>query len=126
MLAKAGVDVQALECGAHWPYQDGATRELARRRTPSALHNNCSGKHSGFVCLGCQLNGGRADLRGFLSGYVKPEHPVMRRSAPRCRPPPAGTCRAARAAPTAAASPRTPCRCATWRWPLRAWPPARA
>lgn len=79
MLAKAGVDVQALECGAHWPYQENATRELARRgETPSALHNNCSGKHAGFVCLGCQLGGGRADLRGFLSGYVKPEHPVMR------------------------------------------------
>ncbi len=78
MLAKAGVDVQALECGAHWPYQEAATRELARRsESPSALHNNCSGKHAGFVCLGCQLNGGRADLRGFLAGYVKPEHPVM-------------------------------------------------
>jgi L-asparaginase II len=79
MLAKAGVDLTALECGAHWPYQDGASRELARSgQAPSALHNNCSGKHSGFVCLGCQLNGGRGDLRGFLSGYVKPEHPVMR------------------------------------------------
>ena len=79
MLAKAGVDLQALECGAHWPYQDGALRELARRGdAPSALHNNCSGKHAGFVCLGCQINGGRADLRGFLAGYVKHEHPVMR------------------------------------------------
>ena len=79
MLAKAGVDVSALECGAHWPYQDGAQRELARNgQAPTALNNNCSGKHSGFVCLGCQMNGGRGDLRGFLSGYVKPEHPVMR------------------------------------------------
>ena len=69
MLAKAGVDLAALECGAHWPYQEGAQRELARQGlAPSALHNNCSGKHSGFVCLGCRLNGGRADLRGFLSG----------------------------------------------------------
>ena len=83
MLAKAGVDLGALECGAHWPYQDGAQRELARRgEQPTALNNNCSGKHSGFVCLGCQLNGGpgapRQDLRGFLAGYVKPDHPVMR------------------------------------------------
>jgi L-asparaginase II len=79
MLAKAGVDVSALECGAHWPYQDAALRELARNgEQPTALNNNCSGKHSGFVCLGCQLNGGRQDLRGFLSGYVKPDHPVMR------------------------------------------------
>lgn len=79
MLAKAGVDVTALECGAHWPYHEAASRELARRgEAPSALHNNCSGKHSGFVCLGCRLHGGRGDLRGFLSGYVRPEHPVMR------------------------------------------------
>jgi L-asparaginase II len=78
MLAKAGVDVSALECGAHWPYLDEASRELARRgETPSALHNNCSGKHAGFVCLGCRITGG-SDLRGFLSGYVQPGHPVMR------------------------------------------------
>jgi L-asparaginase II len=79
MLAKAGVDHTALECGAHWPYNEAAARELARRgETPSALHNNCSGKHGGFVCLGCQMHGGRGDLRGFLSGYVRPDHPVMR------------------------------------------------
>jgi L-asparaginase II len=78
MLAKAGVDAGALECGAHWPYLDTATRELARRGdVPSALHNNCSGKHAGFVCLGCQMNGGAA-LRGFLSGYGQPGHAVMR------------------------------------------------
>jgi L-asparaginase II len=77
MLAKAGVDVSALECGAHWPYLDTAARELARRgQTPSALHNNCSGKHAGFVCLGCQMNNG-AELRGFLSGYVRADHPLM-------------------------------------------------
>jgi L-asparaginase II len=65
MLAKAGVDAGALECGAHWPYLDTATRELARRGdVPSALHNNCSGKHAGFVCLGCQMSGGAAP-RGF-------------------------------------------------------------
>ena len=29
MLAKAGVDLQALECGAHWPYHDGALKALA-------------------------------------------------------------------------------------------------
>jgi L-asparaginase II len=31
MLAKAGVDVQALECGTHWPYFDGAIKAMARR-----------------------------------------------------------------------------------------------
>ena len=79
MLAKAGVDAGALECGAHWPYNEQAARTLARQeQAPGALHNNCSGKHAGFVCLGCRLHGGREDLRGFLAGYVKPGHPVMR------------------------------------------------
>jgi L-asparaginase II len=54
MLAKAGLDVTALECGAHWPSRQEATVELARAGgVPSALHNNCSGKHSGFVCTCC-------------------------------------------------------------------------
>jgi L-asparaginase II len=78
MLAKAGVDVQALECGAHWPYLDSATREMAAQgAAPTALNNNCSGKHAGFVCLGC-LMAKDGDRRAFLRGYVKPDHPVMR------------------------------------------------
>jgi L-asparaginase II len=81
MLAKAGLDLQALECGAHWPYHDGALRALAAAgESPTALNNNCSGKHAGFVCLGCLLALDRApqdDPRGFVRGYVKPEHPVM-------------------------------------------------
>lgn len=78
MLAQAGVDATALECGVHWPYHEGAQRALAAGgEAPSALHNNCSGKHAGFVCLGCHL-AGSADRRAFLGGYVKPEHAVMR------------------------------------------------
>lgn len=81
MLAKAGVDVTALECGTHWPYFDGTVKALAAAgEQPTALHNNCSGKHAGFVCLGCHLAGdgkGERELRGFLSGYVQPGHAVM-------------------------------------------------
>jgi L-asparaginase II len=78
MLAKAGVDAGALACGAHWPYHEASARELAARGAqPSALHNNCSGKHAGFVCLGCRLAGGR-EAADFVRGYVSPEHPVMR------------------------------------------------
>lgn len=52
MLAKAGLDEAALECGAHWPSSHDATVALARAGgSPSALHNNCSGKHSGFLCV---------------------------------------------------------------------------
>jgi L-asparaginase II len=78
MLARAGLDADALECGTHWPYLDSAVRELAAAgRTPTALNNNCSGKHAGFVCLACALHGG-PDLRQYVRGYVEPMHPVMR------------------------------------------------
>jgi L-asparaginase II len=77
-LAKAGLDASVLECGVHWPYNEAAKRALAAGgAAPSALHNNCSGKHAGFACLGCVMAGER-DARGFLSGYVKPEHALMR------------------------------------------------
>ena len=38
---------------------------------PSALHNNCSGKHAGFICVACAA---RIDHRG----YVGLGHPVQR------------------------------------------------
>jgi L-asparaginase II len=80
MLAKAGVDVSALECGTHWPYHDASLKALAAAGTlPSALHNNCSGKHAGFVCLGCLMaEAAGTEARAFLAGYVQPNHPVMR------------------------------------------------
>ena len=82
MLAKAGLDAQALECGTHWPYLDTAARALAAHGLePSALNNNCSGKHAGFLCLACALHRGQSpsvDLRQYARGYVAPDHPVMR------------------------------------------------
>ncbi len=78
MLSKAGLDDSVLECGVHWPYNEATKLKLAADGTqPNALHNNCSGKHAGFVCLGCVM-AGDGDRRAFLSGYVKPEHPLMR------------------------------------------------
>lgn len=78
MLAKAGLDVGALECGVHWPKHEATSHAMAAAgEPPSALHNNCSGKHAGFVCLGCELAGTR-DRRGFLAGYVQPDHELMR------------------------------------------------
>jgi len=80
MLAKTGLDVSALECGTHWPYLDTAAHAIARAgRAPTALNNNCSGKHAGFLCLACALHGhGKPDLQRFTVGYVAPDHPVMR------------------------------------------------
>jgi L-asparaginase II len=72
MLAKASLDGGALECGAHWPSNHEAMTALARSGgRPSALHNNCSGKHSGFLC-GCR------HLRINHPGYIGPDHPYQR------------------------------------------------
>lgn len=78
MLAKAGLDKNSLECGSHWPYElEAGHRLFAQGREPCALHNNCSGKHAGFLCLAHMLNTG-PDLRRFVRGYVWHQHPVMR------------------------------------------------
>ncbi len=71
MLAKAGLDSSALRCGAHAPIAQPAALALAKTGAPSALHNNCSGKHAGFLCLACALGVDHAD-------YWRPEHPVQR------------------------------------------------
>lgn len=65
MLAKAGCDESALECGTHWPMDHEATVALARTGgIPNALHNNCSGKHAGFVCT-CYHGG--IDHHGYVT-----------------------------------------------------------
>jgi len=71
MLAAAGLDASALRCGAHWPMSQSAAYALAKTGTASALHNNCSGKHAGFLCLACALGVDRVD-------YWRPEHNVQR------------------------------------------------
>ncbi len=70
MLAKAGLGASALSCGAHWPTNQTAAFALARIGAPSALHNNCSGKHAGFLCVAC--------AQGIdHTGYWQPDHPVQ-------------------------------------------------
>ncbi|CCV12545.1 asparaginase [Mesorhizobium sp. STM 4661] len=71
MLASAGLDHSALECGAHWPSNHHAEIALARAGgLPNALHNNCSGKHSGFLCT-C-VHSGIAH-----GGYVRTDHALQ-------------------------------------------------
>jgi L-asparaginase II len=52
VLARAGLSVDALQCGPQ-PPGDGETRRALVRAfaRPTALHNNCSGKHAGFLTL---------------------------------------------------------------------------
>lgn len=72
MLAKAGLGEADLECGTHWPFSEEAARAMAAgRRTPDQLHNNCSGKHAGFLCA-CRHLGLRH------RGYVGAQHEWQR------------------------------------------------
>lgn len=71
MLAKVGRDEPCLECGVHWPTNQSAANDLVRAgQRPSQLHNNCSGKHAGFVCFACASGLDPA-------GYVDAGHPVQ-------------------------------------------------
>ncbi|MDG6095765.1 asparaginase [Acetobacter sp. AN02] len=73
MLRRTGRDADSLECGTHWPTRPEATRSLAAQgESPCALHNNCSGKHAGFICTACAEQTDPA-------GYIRPDHPVMQR-----------------------------------------------
>lgn len=73
MLARAGLTSDALECGAHPPLGGGAARALiAAHQSPTALHNNCSGKHAGMLAVARHLGEPTA-------GYVAPSHPVQQR-----------------------------------------------
>src|SRR3954447_18043107 len=57
MLARAGLDPGALKCGAHWPIHQPSAQALARSGGMAGpVHNNCSGKHAGFLCTACALN----------------------------------------------------------------------
>jgi L-asparaginase II len=72
MLAKAGLDPSALACGAHWPSSQAAAFALAQTgAAPSALHNNCSGKHAGFLAAAGAMGVDHSD-------YWRPEHRVQR------------------------------------------------
>ena len=61
-----------LACGAHMPTNEAASHDLIRAgRTPSRLHNNCSGKHAGFLSVARHLG---VDV----DGYERANHPVQR------------------------------------------------
>lgn len=80
MLTKLGLAADALECGTQWPAREPVLRAMAARgEAATPLHNNCSGKHSGFVCVACLMaRQAGADPAEFARGYVTAAHPVMR------------------------------------------------
>ena len=72
-LDRVGLSEADLECGRHLPYSDAATQAIfAAGRTPSQLHNNCSGKHTGFLTVARHLGAP-------TQGYIRFDHPVQQR-----------------------------------------------
>jgi len=71
ILAKAGFSEEDLECGSHLPYdRETACQLMASGKAPSALYNNCSGKHAGMLLLCKHL--------GFpVPGYTQKDHPLQ-------------------------------------------------
>ncbi|MDE3080954.1 MAG: asparaginase [Paracoccaceae bacterium] len=70
-LADLGMTEADLRCGAHMPNDPEANKELLCSDTkPCQIHNNCSGKHSGFLTLTKHLKAGPE--------YVEVDHPVQR------------------------------------------------
>jgi L-asparaginase II len=71
-LTRIGCAECDLACGPHLPFGEPAAHAMLRaRKAPTRLHNNCSGKHTGFLTLARHLGAPVED-------YVGLDHPVQR------------------------------------------------
>lgn len=85
LLSRVGQGVEDLQCGAHPPSDAGTAAELARQGIePTALHNNCSGKHAGMLGVAKALG---ADIRDYLSPDAPGQRLVRRIVAAFCAVP---------------------------------------
>ncbi len=70
-LARIGLSEADLACGPQVPRHEPTSQAMAAtQQKPSRLHNNCSGKHTGFLTLARHLNAPTV-------GYVGVSHPVQ-------------------------------------------------
>lgn len=70
-LERIGCSERDLECGAQTPDHQATLEALLQSgKKGGALHNNCSGKHAGFLSLARHLGAP-------LKGYIQWEHPVQ-------------------------------------------------
>jgi L-asparaginase II len=69
-LADLGLSETDLRCGAHEPY-DRAARDglIVGHESPCQMHNNCSGKHTGFLMQSQAMKAGPE--------YIDPDHPLQ-------------------------------------------------
>ena len=71
MLHKAGCEERHLQCGCHVPIHYATTgTQPAAGDTFTQLHNNCSGKHAGFLAY-CRQHGHP------IENYLDPSHPLQ-------------------------------------------------
>jgi L-asparaginase II len=76
LLSRFGLTEEGLRCGAHWPSHDESARGLVRAGLPcTALHNNCSGKHTFMLAA--------ATARGWDPDYRPIAHPLQQINAAR-------------------------------------------
>ena len=71
ILQKIGLDKEHLFCGAQYPSDRKTANTLIKTdQKPHHIHNNCSGKHAGFLAY--------AVLRGWdTKDYINPLHPMQ-------------------------------------------------
>jgi L-asparaginase II len=73
ILRKIGMDAPSLQCGVHAPYDEASANALRRAgEQPTALHNNCSGKHAGILALAKIMGADPAT-------YLSVENPAQQR-----------------------------------------------
>lgn len=71
ILKKIGLSEKDLKCGIHAPLsRTMQDKMLLNGERPSQIHNNCSGKHLGFLAI-CLKNGWSID------NYYETEHPLQ-------------------------------------------------
>jgi L-asparaginase II len=69
-LAELGLSEADLRCGPQIPDDRDAKHAMIRAHgAPDQTHNNCSGKHTGFLMLAQRLGAG--------PDYIDPDHPVQ-------------------------------------------------
>lgn len=72
LLAKGGLSRAQLGCGPHSPFDRDTALAIARDgRKPERVHNNCSGKHAGFLLLAQACGTPLAD-------YLRPDSAAQR------------------------------------------------
>lgn len=70
-LTRLGLGEQDLACGVHPVRYEPVAEELIRHgEKPTRIHNNCSGKHTGFLAVARHWNIATA-------GYERHDHPVQ-------------------------------------------------